>query len=220
MNDARTDSISSVAALDEPTRKRLYDYVVRARGPVGRDEASEAVGVSRPTAAFHLDRLADHGLLDVRHQRLSGRTGPGAGRPAKLYLRSARQVEVSLPPRHYELASDVLASAVELADSSGIPIRDAVADRAHEVGRQLAQTIGGSDPVPVLETHGFEPRSEDGEVRLGSCPFHNLAQEHTRLVCGMNLSMVEGMLDGLACTDYTAVLRPDPTRCCVTLQRS
>ena len=218
MSADEADPISTVAALDEPTRRRLYEYVARARGPVGRDEASAAVGVSRPTAAFHLDRLADEGLLDVVHQRLSGRTGPGAGRPSKLYLRADREVEVSLPRRRYELAGELLAAAVEEADAAGRPIRETVSSRAHDVGRQMGRTAGTGDPVPVLEAHGFEPRSEQGAVRLGNCPFHNLARRHTDLVCGMNLHLLQGLLEGLGCSAYTATLAPSPDNCCVVLE--
>jgi predicted ArsR family transcriptional regulator len=220
MDEHPVDAIATVAVLDEPTRRRLYEYVVRARGPVGRDEASSALGVSRATAAFHLDRLADEGLLDVVHQRLSGRTGPGAGRPAKLYLRPERDVEVSLPPRRYELAGRLLAAAVEDSGVTGGPIRDAVATRARDMGREMGRTADGSDPLPVLEAHGFEPRAEAGAVRLGNCPFHNLAQQHGELVCGMNLHLLEGLLDGLACADFTASLSPSPGNCCVVLEPS
>ncbi len=220
MTANQPDPIATVAALDEPTRRRLYDYVVRARGPVSRDEASTALDLNRPTAAFHLDRLADEGLLDVVHQRLSGRTGPGAGRPAKLYLRAAEQVEVSLPQRRYELAGELLASAVEEAESSGRSIREAVAARAHDVGRRLGQAAPSGDPVPVLEAEGFEPRTEEGTVRLGNCPFHNLARQHTELVCGMNLDLLEGLLEGLDCASYAARLVPGPDDCCVVLEPS
>ena len=220
MDADRADSISTVAVLDEPTRRQLYEYVARARGPVGRDEASAAVGVSRPTAAFHLDRLADEGLLDVVHQRLSGRAGPGAGRPSKLYLRATRQVEVSLPERRYELAGELLAAAVEDADASGRPIRETVASRAHEVGRQMGRDGSTDDPVPLLEMYGFEPRAEEGTVRLGNCPFHNLARQHAELVCGMNLHLLKGLLDGLECAAYTARLAPSPDNCCVVLEPS
>lgn len=156
--------------LDEPTRRRLYEYVARARGPVGRDEASAALGVSRATTAFHLDRLADQGLLDVMHVRLSGRTGPGAGRPSKLYSRSGRQIEVSLPQRRYDLAGELLAAAVEEADHTGRPVREAVTSRARAAGHQLGDSAEGHDPVAVLEAHGFEPRTEAGAIRLGNCP--------------------------------------------------
>src|SRR5512134_429525 len=95
--------IQSIALLDEPVRRTLYDAVVVAGRPLSRDEAATSAGVSRALAAFHLDKLVGAGLLDVEYRRLSGRTGPGAGRPSKLYRRGAREVGVSLPDRHYEV---------------------------------------------------------------------------------------------------------------------
>lgn len=211
------DPIASVAALDEPTRRRLYHFVVRAGRPVGRDEASAALGVARPTAAFHLDRLADEGLLDVVRQRISGRTGPGAGRPAKLYLRPSRDIEVSLPQRRYELVGEVLAAAIDEAETTGVSVGQAVADRAREVGHDLGST-GSGDAVAVLEGLGFEPRTEDPTVTLGNCPFHNLARRHTDLVCTLNLHLVEGLLDSLGASDLRARLDPADGRCCVVIE--
>src|SRR3954468_14944883 len=136
--EVRDADVSAIAALDEPTRRRLYDHVVRQTGPVGRDEAAEALGLARPTAAFHLDRLADESLLDVVYERRSGRTGPGAGRPAKLYKRSTKQVTVSLPERNYELAGRLLAQALEESEATGEPVRAVLHRKAHELGTQLA----------------------------------------------------------------------------------
>jgi predicted ArsR family transcriptional regulator len=216
------DPISAVAALDEPTRRQLYDYVARARGPVSRDEASAATGISRPTVAFHLDRLADEGLLDVVHRRLGGRSGPGAGRPSKLYLRTPREVEVSLPARRYELAGELLAAALEEAQASGRSAREALATTAyaagHGLGREAAGAAGACDPVPVLEAQGFEPHADEPVVTLGNCPFHHLAQAHTELVCGMNLHLLEGLVDGLGCSAYEAALAPSAGHCCVVLR--
>ena len=69
---------------------------MRQATPVSRDDVAGALGLARATAAFHLDRLVADGLLDIHFERRSGRTGPGAGRPAKLYRRSDVPVEVSL----------------------------------------------------------------------------------------------------------------------------
>ncbi len=123
-----------------------------------------------------------------------------------------------MPRRRYELAGELLAAAVEEADAAGRPIRETVASRAHDVGRQMGRAAGTGDPVPVLEAHGFEPRSEQGAVRLGNCPFHNLARQHTDLVCGMNLHLLQGLLEGLGCSAYTATLAPSPDNCCVVLE--
>ena len=211
------DPIASVAALDEPTRRRLYEHVVAQRRPVGRDEASAAVGVSRATAAFHLDRLADEGLLDVVHERLTGRTGPGAGRPAKLYLRSDRQVAVSLPDRRYDLAGRLLADAVAEAESAGVPVREALSRLARAEGEGIGAAAAPAEVAEVLADHGFEPLREADTIRLGNCPFHELAQRQAELVCGMNLELVCGVLDGLGDTGHAARLDPAPSYCCVVL---
>jgi predicted ArsR family transcriptional regulator len=135
--------ISVIATLDEPTRRRLYDYVVHQSAPVSRDDAAAALELPRTTAAFHLDRLADGGLFDVVYQRLTGltgRTGPGAGRPAKLYQRSHHHLAVSLPQRHYDLAGRLLSSALEHAERSGDSPRVSLDQRAYQLGRELGET--------------------------------------------------------------------------------
>ncbi|MGW4064064.1 helix-turn-helix transcriptional regulator [Amycolatopsis sp. NPDC004747] len=210
-----TQALAAVAALDEPTRRRLYEYVVRRPEPVSRDDVAAALGVPRATVAFHLDRLVAEQLLAVGHERRTGRSGPGAGRPAKLYRRSGRQVSVSLPERQYELAGGLLAAAVEEADETGGSPRQILLRRARECGASLA--AGGQDVVGALEENGFEPRREGGEVLLANCPFHRLAQAHTRLVCEMNLGLVEGMLAGTGETGLRARLDPRPGCCCVRL---
>ncbi|WAZ27308.1 helix-turn-helix domain-containing protein [Streptomyces cinnabarinus] len=209
--------VSAVAALDEPTRRRLYDHVVRRTSPVSRDEAAEALGLARKTVAFHLDRLADESLLDVVYERRSGRTGPGAGRPAKLYKRSAREFSVSLPERQYELAGRLLAQALEESEATGEAVRTVLHRKAHELGTQIAGA-DGADAFTVLDEHGFEPRAEGDAVVLGNCPFHALAREHTQTVCGMNLHLLRGVLDGLDESTLQAHLAPSPGRCCVRLE--
>jgi predicted ArsR family transcriptional regulator len=222
MDDDRSASVSAVAALAEPTRRRLYEHVARQAEPVGRDEAAAALGLPRATAAFHLDRLVADGLLDVHYERRSGRTGPGAGRPAKLYRRAECAITVSLPERRYDLAGELLAEAVTEAQASGEE-PGATLDRvAYERGRELAAGAGGGAEgraavLAVLEEQGFEPRLEDGVVTLANCPFHVLAQRHTELVCGMNLSLLAGVLDAVAGSGLTAELAPEPGRCCVRL---
>jgi predicted ArsR family transcriptional regulator len=211
---ATTDA-AAVAALAEPNRRRLYDHVVRQGVPVSRDDAAAAVGLPRATVAFHLDRLVRVGLLDITYERRTGRTGPGAGRPAKLYSRSARQVAVSLPERRYDLAGELLASAVEEAARSGECPRAVLGRRAHDLGRELA--AGSSDVAEVLEANGYEPRPDGDALILANCPFHTLAQEHTEIVCEMNLRLLDGMLTALD-TNLHARLRPAPPLCCVCLE--
>ena len=129
--------VSGVGALAEPARRALYLYVVAQPEPVSRDQAAAGAGLPRHTAKFHLDKLVADGLLDTEYRRLSGRRGPGAGRPTKLYRRSGRQVAVTLPPRHYDLAGQILARAVEDAARDGVPILQAVQRAAVDAGHRL-----------------------------------------------------------------------------------
>ena len=215
--------VAAVASLDEPTRRRIYEHLCPQGAPVSRDEVAQGLGLSRRTAAFHLDRLAAQGLLVVTFERRTGRSGPGAGRPAKLYARSGREVSVSLPPRRYDLAGSLLAGALAEAQHCGEPPREVLDRRARDLGRALAQEHLGASPrdsdalMNLLVHHGYEPQVEDGQVVLRNCPFHALAQEHTELVCGMNLSLIEGVLEGFGTTGLAACLDPSPSRCCVLL---
>src|ERR671928_2168041 len=100
MNPIDVDQqLTGLAGLGDPLRRALYRYVAERGVPVSREDAAAAVGISRPLAAYHLDKLIDDGLLEARYQRRSGRRGPGAGRPAKHYVRADRQLELSLPAR-------------------------------------------------------------------------------------------------------------------------
>lgn len=222
MEDDLDRQIAGIAALDQPLRRDLYRYVAD-HTEVSRDQVAEAMGISRTLAAFHLDKLVEDGLLEVAFRRLTGRSGPGAGRPSKLYRRSALQLQVTLPPRSYELAARLLAEAVAEADS---PQVERVLDRAaRRFGEDVgAQERAGSEEAgdaiqTVLQRCGYEPtRRQDGAICLRNCPFHVLAQEHQSLVCGMNLSLLEGMVEGLGAPNVEPVLAPQPGMCCVVLK--
>jgi predicted ArsR family transcriptional regulator len=212
--DAR---VQAVAVLEEPTRRRLYEYVVGRPGPVSRDDAATALGIPRTTAAFHLDKLTEEGLLDTGYERRSGRTGPGAGRPAKLYHRSDREIEITLPERQYAVAGHLLAAAIEDAETTGVSPREAVNRRALEYGATLGRA--GSTLVETLAANGFEPQPDGDGIAFANCPFRRLAAESPRLVCGMNLHLVAGLLTALG-APFEAELAPRPGHCCVRLVSS
>jgi len=216
-------AVAAVASLDQPTRRRIYDHVRAHAAPLSRDDVADSLQITRQSAAFHLDRLAEQGLLAVTFARRSGRSGPGAGRPAKLYERSAGEVSVTLPPRHYDLAGRLLAAAVIEAEQSGQPPREVLDRRARDFGQTLASDQPGPGDIGVLvdllEDQGYEPQAAAGCITLRNCPFHALAQEHTELVCGMNLHLLEGVLAGLGNTGMSASLDPASSRCCVVIAR-
>jgi predicted ArsR family transcriptional regulator len=219
---------SSIAALGDPTRRRLYRLVARAGEPVSREQAAEALGVAAHTVKFHLDRLVDEGLLEVEFRRLTGRSGPGAGRPAKLYRRSERELTVSLPARHYDLLSEILARSVEVAVAQGAPVDRTASAVARDAGRSIGAAAAARDGNPgdslvrlaaSLRPHGYEPRVEAERMVLENCPFDKVARNHTALVCGLNLDLVSGAAAGLGCTDLSVSLRPLDGRCCVSASR-
>ncbi|MEU4197650.1 helix-turn-helix domain-containing protein [Kribbella sp. NPDC026611] len=218
MNNSWDVRVQAVAALEEPTRRRLYEYVVGRPAPVSRDEAASALGLARTTAAFHLDKLTEEGLLDTCYERRTGRTGPGAGRPAKLYHRSDREIEITLPERQYAVAGHLLAAAIQDAEDEAILPREAVNRRARAYGETLGRT--GTDLTEVLEAHGFEPRPDGDAIALANCPFRRLAAEYPRLVCGMNLNLLTGLLETVGETGMQAQLDPQATGCCVRLVSS
>lgn len=221
--------VSGVGALAEPARRDLYLYVAAQPEPVSRDQAAAGVGLPRHTAKFHLDKLVDEGLLETEFRRLSGRSGPGAGRPSKLYRRSSRQVSVQLPERRYDLAGQILAKALEDAARDDRPALESLHEAAVDAGRALAgatpSSVEGAAPgtleavAEVLAAQGYEPRVEGDVLVLANCPFHALAREHTQLVCGMNHDVITAVLDELDVAGVTARLDPAPNRCCVTLAR-
>jgi predicted ArsR family transcriptional regulator len=221
---AMEDPFSAIGALADPVRRRLYDVVVGHLDAVGREQAAREAGVPIHTARFHLDKLVEEGLLDVDHRRLSGRSGPGAGRPAKVYRRSDVEVAVSLPGRGYDLVGQVFAAAVERS-LEGVPLPETLAEEARAAGRRDGTAYDGwadelERSAAVLSGRGYEPARDGDGLVLRNCPFDALARDHTALVCGVNRDYVNGVLDGLGCRHTVARLDPAPGRCCVRVEES
>jgi predicted ArsR family transcriptional regulator len=220
-------AIQAVATLGEDPRRRLYTFARAARRPVSRDEAAEAVGISRKLAAFHLDKLVDAGLL-----RPSGAAGVRrVGRPRKVYEPADAVVQVSIPARRHEVLAEILAQAVvdegahgsakaaasraayERGLTAGVDVRERV--RPGRIGAERALAL----TQEVLSQYGFEPdRCEVGCIRLRNCPFHPLAQKMPELVCQLNLAFMQGLIEGLQASKVDAVLAPTAGECCVELR--
>lgn len=224
--------LAAVASLGDETRRRLFDFVASAADAVGRDDAAKAAGLARSTASFHLDRLVKDGLLAVEFRKLGGREGPGSGRPAKLYRAAVDEVAASVPDRHYDLAAELLVSAIEAASSDGGSPRDALLRTARAKGQSAAEeaarasgrepagdaraTGGGAAPetagghgsaapfADFLMGQGYCPADDGtGGLVLLNCPFHRLAAGHADVVCAMNGAFLGGA---------SAVLGVDPGR--------
>ena len=220
--------VTHVAALGDPIRRQLYQFVTEQNESVSRDMAAAGVEIARHVAKFHLDKLEEEGLLETEYRRPSGKKGPGAGRPTKYYRRSSREISVSLPPRHYDLAARVLAQAITTSQMEAIPIALALEKSAtifgklmiQEVQTQLQASTNKNNVVvaisEVLGEHGYEPRKEEERLILANCPFHSLATEYTELICGINHDLINALIDAFP-RSYRVNLAPAPGRCCVTL---
>ncbi len=221
--------LRSLAALGDPLRRALYRYVIAQREPVSREQAAASTGLALHVAKFHLDKLAANGLLDVEYRRPHGRTGPGAGRPTKLYRRSEREIVISLPARRYDIAGQVMAQAITIAATSDAPLADELRQAARDVGRRLGREVqrvaGTRDSEEsatevareILVANGFEPRIEGDLITLANCPFDSLAKDFPELICKMNLDLIEALVQSAGSSPLVADLNPVPGRCCVTL---
>jgi predicted ArsR family transcriptional regulator len=215
--------LTPLSALGSPVRRRLYELVSAAGRAIGRDEAAAAVGVSRSLAAYHLDKLVERGLLEAGFSRQRDRGGPGAGRPAKLYLRASREFVLRAPPRDYRQLAEMLVRAVD-EDRTGAG-RAALERVAYKFGRSLGEESKRSAISDLnklsdaLRLRGYEPvEDERGTVRLRNCPFDTVAKQCPEVVCGLNLRLVEGLIEGLDLRHTRAALEPDERHCCVVIK--
>jgi predicted ArsR family transcriptional regulator len=219
--------VSRVSALADPIRRALYHFVAHQPGAVSRDQAAAGLDIPRYTAKFHLDKLVDEGLLVPEFKRLSGRTGPGAGRPAKLYRRVRKEVNVTLPRRRYDLAGHVLADTLERIQA-GAPFDHAIQDAADNAAGVVVESWPPTESADidrvagVLARLGYEPRAEggtdEGGVRLSNCPFQQLSDDHTGVVCSMNRQFIDAVVRRLNCADVHPTSVERGTGCCVALR--
>ncbi|MDP9981894.1 putative ArsR family transcriptional regulator [Pseudarthrobacter oxydans] len=232
--------IAAVASLGDESRRKLFDFVASAGCAVSRDDAAGALGLPRSTASFQLDRLVQDGLLAVEFRKLGGKGGPGSGRPAKLYLAAVREVAASVPDRNYDLAAELLVSAIEESAAGGGTARDALLRTARARGEAAARTAGGGPADPgapaggaafagFLAAEGYRPEDDGaGGLVLLNCPFHRIAEGHTEVVCAMNGAFLAGAAAGcgidpdrvqaLAIKDLRAQGTARPAQCCARIR--
>jgi predicted ArsR family transcriptional regulator len=225
-SDSLASQIASLTTLDDPIRAAIFFLVARSADPVARDQAARALGITRRIAAFHLDKLAEAGLLDVSFKRLTGRTGPGAGRSSKLYRRSGRRFNVAVPARNYELLARLLASVVQ--ETQGVSAAVLLEPQARRFGvtegaaarKEASPRSSRKQVLAVLADEltrlGFEPFADgSGTLRLRNCPYHDMARENTDFVCAMNLALMQGVTEGLGVGGVSPALEPSEGMCCV-----
>ncbi|WP_427130152.1 helix-turn-helix transcriptional regulator [Pseudarthrobacter sp. S9] len=230
--------LAAVVSLGDDNRRQLFDFVASAEEAVGRDDAAGALDLARSTASFHLDRLVRDGLLAVEFRKLGGREGPGSGRPAKLYRAAVQEVAASVPDRNYDLAAELLVSAIEESAADGGSAREALLRAAYSRGKSVGQaagnatvqaTPGSAGFAELLTAEGYRPEDDgEGGLLLLNCPFHRIAVGHTEVVCAMNGAFLGGAAAGcgvapdrveaLAIEDLRAQGAAQPGQCCARIR--
>lgn len=208
--------LRAVASLGDPVRRQLFELVRDAVNALSRDDCAEALGLPKSTIRAHLERLVAERLLLVEFRKIGERTGPGSGRPTKLYTVARSEVSASVPPRHYDLAASLLAAAVQHAIDTGDGIERSLAHVAQREGRRMGSEAG--DIHQLLANTGYSPEPDgEGGTIMANCPFHRLSQEHTGVICGLNGSLLTGALEG--CAENGLALAPDAeiSHCCARL---
>jgi len=210
------------AALGDATRRQVFFAVRACGGDRSKDEVAATVGIDRRLAGFHLDKLVQYGFLDADFRRAPGRSGPGAGRPAKRYRLADAEVLTALPERHYDLLATLLLRASRAGGESGdqralervgyefgfeVGAAEVAAGRGAP-GASLTEAMEGM--VRLLSRYGFGARAEGGDsLRACACPFEELAFDDPERICGLDRAIWRGMLAAFA---PEATLRVSTTR--------
>jgi predicted ArsR family transcriptional regulator len=208
--------MAAVASLGDEKRRQLFELIAASDAAVGRDDAALALGLPRSTASFHLDRLVQDGLLAVEFQKSSGKSGPGSGRPAKMYRQATSEVGASVPDRNYDLAGELLATAIEHSTATGGAVGDSLLATSYRKGQALA--IGAVSLEDFIAGEGYQPRPDGaGGFELVNCPFHRLSDGHPEVVCAMNGSFLQGA--AAACGEPEERVAPNsvPGQCCARI---
>lgn len=193
------------ATLGDATRRGIYITVREAVEPATAGQIAELFDIHANVARHHLDRLVDDGYLQVTRRRRSERRGPGAGRPAKYYETTTKEISVQFPLRRYDLLAELLARIVErLAPDSAAEIAKEV---GREYGRELAAEVGLSKDAgfetavhavaKVMMGVGFdsEANTDDRVIVTRFCPFGEAASNHPKIVCMLDQGIVSGLLE-------------------------
>jgi predicted ArsR family transcriptional regulator len=192
-------------SLGDTTRRGIYIAAREAAEPVTASEIAEAFAIHTNVARHHLDRLVADGYLQVTHRRRTGKRGPGAGRPAKHYEATGKEVSVQFPARRHDLLAELLVRVVErLAPAEAAAVAEEI---GYEYGRELAAEVGlPQDAGFATAVHavaramigvGFDTEAQAADRILVTrfCPFGETAVNHPEIVCRIDQGIVKGLLE-------------------------
>jgi predicted ArsR family transcriptional regulator len=202
--DARISDLT--ASLGDPTRRAIYIAVRESVEPMTTSKVAALFDIHPNVARHHLDRLASDGYLKVSHERRSG--GPGAGRPAKSYESTNKEVSVHFAPRRFEMLTEML---FDVLNEVSPPDVAEVAERVgRSYGEKLAAEIGGANEpgydeavqavASAMTGLGFsvDPDIEGQRLLTSHCPFGETATNHPEVICSLDKGIVAGLFGALS----------------------
>lgn len=222
--DERIGDITS--ALGDPTRRAIYIAVREAADPLTSSHIADLFNLHPNVARHHLDKLATDGYLDIDRRRPSGKSGPGAGRPAKCYTPSGKGIDLHFPTRRNNLLVELLVRIVERSGAKDISgIAESV---GREYGQELADQIGSPEDAEyetavkaiakAMTGLGFvmsaDPKA--GRLLTSSCPFGEAASNHPEVMCSLDKGLVTGLFAGMS-QPCEPEMHPHPEDNCITV---
>lgn len=208
MDTATLDSRISdlTASLGDPTRRAIYIAVRESPDPMTTPKIAGLFDIHPNVARHHLDRLVDDGYLKVSHARRID--GAGAGRPAKTYESTDKEVSVHFAPRRFEMLTEMLFKV--LAEVSPPNVAEVAERVGRSYGEQLAAEIGGpEDPgydeavqavASAMTGLGFsvDPDVEGQRLLTSHCPFGETATNHPEVICSLDRGIVAGLFGAMS----------------------
>ncbi len=192
------------SALGDPTRRAIYIAVRESGEPMTTSKLATLFDVHPNVARHHLDRLAADGYVKVSEEVRQ----PGAGRPAKTYESTAKEVSVHFTPRRFEMLTEML---LQVLDTVAPPDMASVAERVgRDYGERLAAEIGATtDPgydeavqavASAMTGLGFsvDPDVEGQRLLTSHCPFGETATNHPEVICSLDRGIVAGLFGALS----------------------
>ena len=155
--------------------------------PLGIAEIAERLDVHANTVRFHLDALVDNGQV----RRVEPTRG-APGRPAQMFTAVRRMSPDG--PRQFRMLAGMLAHGL-----AGVPDGSR---RARDAGAAAGSELAGAPPgkeavdalIDFLDGLGFEPERTGSEIKLHACPFLELAERDSAIVCQAHLGLMRGAL--------------------------
>jgi predicted ArsR family transcriptional regulator len=194
------------SALGDPTRRAIYIAVRESPEPITTSNVASLFDIHPNVARHHLDILVEEGYIRVGARRPAREAA--AGRPAKSYEATNKEVSVHFAPRRFEMLTEMLFKVLEeLAPANVSEVAEKVG-RAY--GEQLAAEIGAPhDPgydeavqavASAMTGLGFsvDPDVEGQRLLTSHCPFGETATTHPEVICSLDRGIVNGLFGALS----------------------